>query len=64
MSLPDLRAAAAIRDAEAPGLLLEASGGISLASVRAVAEAGMDRISTGALTHSARWLDVALEIEP
>ncbi len=45
--------------------LTEASGGITLASARAVAEAGVDRISVGALTHSAPALDVALDfVEP
>ena len=43
---------------------LEASGGISLETVRAVAEAGVDYISVGALTHSAPALDVSLLIEP
>ncbi len=41
---------------------LEASGGISLETVRAYAESGVDFISIGALTHSARSLDVSLEI--
>ncbi len=41
--------------------LTEASGGITLASVRAAAESGVDLISVGALTHSAPALDVALE---
>ena len=41
----------------------EASGGITLASVRAAAESGVDLISVGALTHSAPALDVALEME-
>lgn len=41
---------------------LEASGGITLDTVRAVAETGIDEISIGALTHSARSLDVSLEI--
>src|SRR5512146_363837 len=40
--------------------LTEASGGISLDTVRAVAESGVDRISVGALTHSAPALDIAL----
>lgn len=44
-------------------LLLEASGGISLDNVRAYAEAGVHRISIGALTHSAKVADVALEME-
>jgi nicotinate-nucleotide pyrophosphorylase (carboxylating) len=41
---------------------LEASGGITLDNVRAVAETGVDEISIGALTHSARSLDVSLEV--
>lgn len=42
---------------------LEASGGITLENVRAVAEAGVDYISVGAITHSARALDMSLEVE-
>ena len=41
---------------------LEASGGVSLGNVRAIAESGVDEISIGALTHSARSLDVSLEL--
>lgn len=41
----------------------EASGGISLARVRAVAETGVDFISVGALTHSARAVDIGLDFE-
>lgn len=44
-------------------VLLEASGGITLDTVRAVAESGVDYISVGALTHSAPALDVALDFE-
>jgi nicotinate-nucleotide pyrophosphorylase (carboxylating) len=43
---------------------LEASGGITLDTVRAVAETGVDYISVGALTHSAAALDVSLMLEP
>jgi nicotinate-nucleotide pyrophosphorylase (carboxylating) len=43
--------------------LLEASGGITLDNVRSVAEAGVDLISVGALTHSAKALDISLEVE-
>jgi nicotinate-nucleotide pyrophosphorylase (carboxylating) len=42
---------------------LEASGGVSLATVRAYAETGVDFVSVGALTHSARSLHVSLELE-
>ncbi len=41
----------------------EASGGVSLATVRAIAEAGVDFISVGALTHSARAVDIGLDFE-
>jgi len=43
---------------------IEASGGITLANVRAVAETGVNFISVGALTHSSKALDISLEIEP
>jgi len=43
--------------------ILEASGGINLATVRAIAETGVDVISVGALTHSAPALDISLDLE-
>jgi nicotinate-nucleotide pyrophosphorylase (carboxylating) len=43
--------------------LVEASGGVDLTSVRAIAETGVDLISVGALTHSAPALDISLELE-
>jgi nicotinate-nucleotide pyrophosphorylase (carboxylating) len=46
----------------APGIELEATGGITLANVRAYATAGADFISVGALTHSVRAADIALEV--
>jgi nicotinate-nucleotide pyrophosphorylase (carboxylating) len=52
------------RNEKAPGVLLEASGGVTLATVRALAESGVDRISVGALTHSAPALDIALDYLP
>ncbi len=42
--------------------LLEASGGVTLETVRAIAESGVDFVSVGALTHSPRSLDVSVEI--
>jgi nicotinate-nucleotide pyrophosphorylase (carboxylating) len=41
----------------------EASGGVNLETVRAIAEAGVDFISVGALTHSARAVDIGLDFE-
>ena len=43
---------------------IEASGGITLETIRAYAEAGVDTISVGALTHSAPAVDIALDFEP
>jgi len=42
----------------------EASGGVNLGTVRQIAETGVDYISVGALTHSARAVDIALEVQP
>ena len=60
MSLAEMRRAVALA---AGRCLVEASGGVTLASVRAVAETGVDLISVGALTHSAPALDLGLELE-
>ena len=49
------------RDEKSPGVLLEASGGITLATVGSLAQSGVDRISVGALTHSAPALDIGLD---
>ena len=59
MTLDELRAAVALVGGRAR---LEASGGVTLENIRAVAETGVDEISVGALTHSARSLDVSLEL--
>ena len=56
-----LQVAVARRDSANPAVELEASGGVNLDTVRAIAESGVDRISVGALTHSAVVLDVALD---
>ena len=46
-----------------PKVTLESSGGITLENVRAFAEAGVDMISVGALTHSARAMDISFKIQ-
>lgn len=52
-----------VRNSLAPAALLEASGGIAKETLRAVAETGVERISIGALTHSAIALDIGLDYE-
>jgi nicotinate-nucleotide pyrophosphorylase (carboxylating) len=64
MTPEQLREAVRRRNEKAPGVLLEASGGVTLANVRAIAESRVDRISVGALTHSAPALDIALDYLP
>jgi nicotinate-nucleotide pyrophosphorylase (carboxylating) len=59
MTLPELSDAVALAGGRAR---LEASGGVTLETIRAIAETGVDEISVGALTHSARSLDVSLEL--
>lgn len=61
MGPPQLRDAVKLRDQLAGSVLLEASGGITLANIREIAECGVDRISVGALTHSAPALDIAFD---
>jgi len=63
MSLEELRKAVKLARTLNPKVLLEASGGITLENVRAVAETGVDLISVGYLTHSPRAVDINLKIQ-
>ncbi len=60
MGLEDMQASVSIARGRA---LTEASGGITLENVRAVAETGVDLISVGALTHSVAALDISLDLQ-
>jgi nicotinate-nucleotide pyrophosphorylase (carboxylating) len=66
MSPDELRDAVRLRDGERgpDGPPLEASGGVTLENVRAIAESGVEYISVGALTHSAPTLDFSMLVEP
>lgn len=61
MSVEDMRRAVELIRGRA---LIEASGGITLSNVRAVAETGVNLISVGALTYASRPLNISLELEP
>lgn len=65
MDCPGMKTAVELRDrAGKKGKVeLEASGGVSLATVQSIAMAGVDRIAVGAITHSAGALDIGLDIE-
>jgi nicotinate-nucleotide pyrophosphorylase (carboxylating) len=66
MSIPDMKKAVKIRDSRfeirSYRILLEASGNVNLENIRSIAETGVDIISIGALTHSARAVDISMKI--
>ena len=61
MTLDEMLSAVRMRDASTPQVLLEASGGVTLETTPGIAATGVDRISIGALTHSAPALDLAFD---
>ena len=61
MPVDMLQTAVKLRDQTAPKVLLEASGGVNLDTVRGIARTGVERISVGALTHSAPALDLGFD---
>ena len=61
MTVEELRQAVALRGDNAPDVILEASGGIMLENIFDVAKSGIDRISTGAPTHTSSWIDIGLD---
>ena len=64
MDLEGLRAAVAVRDRRGAEAALEASGGVSLETIGAIAATGVEFVSVGALTHSAPALDLSMLLEP
>lgn len=63
MDCPRMTEAVRLRNAANNKVQIEASGGITLETVRSVAECGVDRISIGALTHSAPAMDIGMDVE-
>jgi nicotinate-nucleotide pyrophosphorylase (carboxylating) len=63
-SIPELCEAVKLRDQLAPGIGLEASGGITLGNVRSIAESGVDFISIGSLTKDVRAADLSMQFDP
>ena len=61
MSCEELGRAVTLRESKAPDVILEASGGITRENITEIARSGVDRISTGAPTHTSSWLDVGLD---
>jgi nicotinate-nucleotide pyrophosphorylase (carboxylating) len=63
MDCPRMTQAVELRNRSGKKVELEASGGVTLETVRPIALTGVDRIAVGAITHSAPALDIGLEIE-
>ncbi|WP_153556190.1 carboxylating nicotinate-nucleotide diphosphorylase [Roseimaritima sediminicola] len=60
-TLEQLRSAVQLRDQQAPTVELEASGNVTIDTIREIAATGVERISSGALTHQAVWVDLGLD---
>lgn len=63
MDTDRLREAVDLRNRLAPAIALEASGGVTLETIAAIAETGVDFVSVGALTHSVRSVDLGLDLK-
>ena len=63
MNVEMVRQAVELRKKARAKVDFEVSGGITLETVRAYAETGVERISVGSLTHGAPWLDISLDIK-
>ncbi len=63
MNLIEIADAVSLIRAKAPNILIEVSGGVDLEQIGEIAQCGVDLISVGALTHSAKAVDISLEIE-
>ena len=63
MTPEQLAEVVAYRDANHPGVLLEASGNISLETVESYAKTGVDAISSGSLIHQANWIDISMKMD-
>lgn len=64
MNVEEMRESVRIIRDRAPACIIEASGGVSLETVRQIAECGVDLISVGAITHSATAVDISLKMMP
>lgn len=66
MDCPKMKSAVELRDraGKKEKIALEASGGVTLETLRSIALTGVDRIAVGAITHSAPALDISMDIEP
>ncbi|HFC03496.1 MAG TPA: carboxylating nicotinate-nucleotide diphosphorylase [Nitratifractor salsuginis] len=63
MDLATTREVVALRDTRFPHVLLEASGNVTLETIRSIAETGVDAVSSGSIIHQATWPDLSMKVE-
>jgi len=63
MSLEETREVVSYRNENYPHILLEASGNVTLETISAIAETGVDAISSGSIIHQAKWIDLSMKVE-
>ena len=64
MSLEATKEVVAYRNAHYPHILLEASGNVTLGTIEAIAQTGVDAISSGSVIHQANWIDLSMKVHP
>lgn len=63
MSIEETNEVVAYRNENYPHILLEASGNVTLDTIRAIAATGVDAISSGSIIHQANWIDLSMKVE-
>ena len=63
MDIQTIKEVVKYRDENAPSVLLEASGNVTLKSIRQIAVSGVDAISSGSIIHQATWPDLSMKVE-
>jgi nicotinate-nucleotide pyrophosphorylase (carboxylating) len=63
MSIEEIKEVVAYRNVYYPHILLEASGNVTLETIKAIATTGVDAISSGSVIHQANWIDLSMRVE-
>ena len=63
MELSTIKEVVAFRNKNYPHILLEASGNVTLDTIKAIADTGVDAISSGAIIHQANWIDLSMKVQ-
>ena len=63
MALEEIREVVLYRNENYPHILLEASGNVTLETIEAIAQTGVDAISSGSIIHQANWIDLSMKVE-